>query len=160
MFHLGPSSGADINPLTILCNKISFSCSKAVSSHIPREENPTLQHHDTEVQRHWQCDKQQQDQHVFRTLGFVWLSHHGSPPDACHRKWKFAVLWWESFIATILFPYRVKILQAQSQVNKNQHYEFCQSISERIKNNPRLLVKTCSGVPPHPTTTILRSLQH
>ena len=38
-----------------------------------------------------------------------------------------------------LFPYKVQILQAQSQANKNQRYEFCQSISERIENNPRLL---------------------
>ena len=38
-----------------------------------------------------------------------------------------------------LFPYKVQILQAQSQANKNQHYEFCQSFSEQIKNNPCLL---------------------
>jgi len=38
-----------------------------------------------------------------------------------------------------LFPYKVQVLDAQSQANKNQRYEFWQSISERIENNPRLL---------------------
>ena len=38
-----------------------------------------------------------------------------------------------------LFPYKVQILEAQSQANKNQRCEFCQSFSERIDNNPRLL---------------------
>ena len=38
-----------------------------------------------------------------------------------------------------LFPYKVQMLQAQSQANKNQRYELCQSISERIESNPRLL---------------------
>ena len=38
-----------------------------------------------------------------------------------------------------LFPYKVQILQAQTQANKHQRYEFCQKISERIESNPDLL---------------------
>ena len=38
-----------------------------------------------------------------------------------------------------LFPYKMQILQAQSQANKNQRYEFCQSIGEQIENNLSLL---------------------
>ena len=38
-----------------------------------------------------------------------------------------------------LFPYKVQVLQAQTQVNKDQRYEFGQEISERIENNPELL---------------------
>lgn len=34
-----------------------------------------------------------------------------------------------------LFPYKVHMLSAQSQANKDQDYKFCQSISERIENN-------------------------
>ena len=38
-----------------------------------------------------------------------------------------------------LFPYKVQVLQAQTQANKDQRYEFGQEISERIENNPELL---------------------
>ena len=38
-----------------------------------------------------------------------------------------------------LFPYKVKILQKQTDVNKRERVEFCQSISERIENNPGVL---------------------
>jgi len=38
-----------------------------------------------------------------------------------------------------VFPYKVQILQAQSQVNKNQLYECYQSTSEWVENKPRLL---------------------
>ena len=43
-----------------------------------------------------------------------------------------------------LFPYKVQILQTQSQANKNQRYELCQSIicSDRIENNPLCTAKT------------------
>ena len=35
-----------------------------------------------------------------------------------------------------LFPYKVKILQKQTDANKEERSEFCQTISERIENNP------------------------
>ena len=35
-----------------------------------------------------------------------------------------------------LFPYKVQILQKQTDVNKEERSEFCQTISERIENNP------------------------
>ena len=38
-----------------------------------------------------------------------------------------------------LFPYKVQILQKQTDVNKRERVEFCQSISERIENNPGVL---------------------
>ena len=38
-----------------------------------------------------------------------------------------------------LFPYKVQILQAQTQANKIERYEFGQKISERIENDPQLL---------------------
>ena len=40
-----------------------------------------------------------------------------------------------------LFPYKVHILQAQTQANKHvlKRYEVCTEISERIENNPDLL---------------------
>jgi len=34
-----------------------------------------------------------------------------------------------------LFPYKVQILQAQNQANKNQHYEFSQSVSDRLRQH-------------------------
>ncbi|XP_076047220.1 uncharacterized protein LOC143028735 [Oratosquilla oratoria] len=37
-----------------------------------------------------------------------------------------------------LFPYKVQILQAQTQENKTERYEFGQTISERIENDPLL----------------------
>ena len=33
----------------------------------------------------------------------------------------------------------MQILQAQTQANKHQPFDFCQEISERIENNPDLL---------------------
>ena len=38
-----------------------------------------------------------------------------------------------------LFPYKMQILQQQTNVNKRERLEFCQSISERIENNPGVL---------------------
>ena len=38
-----------------------------------------------------------------------------------------------------LFPYKVQVLQAQTQANKDQRYEFGQEISKWIENNPELL---------------------
>ena len=38
-----------------------------------------------------------------------------------------------------LFPYKVQILQAQTQANKTERYEFGQKINERIENDPQLL---------------------
>ena len=35
-----------------------------------------------------------------------------------------------------LFPYKVQILQKQTDANKEERSELCQTISERIKNNP------------------------
>ena len=35
-----------------------------------------------------------------------------------------------------LFPYKVQILQKQIDSNKEERSQFCQSISDRIKNNP------------------------
>ena len=35
-----------------------------------------------------------------------------------------------------LFPNKVQILQKQTDVNKEERSEFCQTISERIENNP------------------------
>lgn len=40
-----------------------------------------------------------------------------------------------------LFPYKVRILEAQSQADKNQRYEFCQSTSERIENTTTVMRK-------------------
>ena len=34
------------------------------------------------------------------------------------------------------FPYKVPILQKQTDANKRERVEFCQRISERIENNP------------------------
>ncbi|XP_076066935.1 uncharacterized protein LOC143040126 [Oratosquilla oratoria] len=38
-----------------------------------------------------------------------------------------------------LFPYKVQILQAQTEANKTERFEFGQTISERIENDPKLL---------------------
>jgi hypothetical protein len=38
-----------------------------------------------------------------------------------------------------LFSYKVQILQAQTEANKTQRFEFGQNISERIENDPQLL---------------------
>ena len=38
-----------------------------------------------------------------------------------------------------LFPYKVQILQAQTQANKTERYEFDQKTSKRIENDPQLL---------------------
>lgn len=38
-----------------------------------------------------------------------------------------------------LFPYKVEILQAETQGNKTERYEFGQTISERTENDPQLL---------------------
>ena len=35
-----------------------------------------------------------------------------------------------------LFPYKLQIHQTQTNVNKEEKTEFCQTISERIENNP------------------------
>ena len=35
-----------------------------------------------------------------------------------------------------LFPYKVQILQKQTDTNKEERSEFCQTINERIENNP------------------------
>ena len=39
-----------------------------------------------------------------------------------------------------LFPYKVQILQAQTQANETEGYKFGQKISECIENYPQLLV--------------------
>lgn len=38
-----------------------------------------------------------------------------------------------------LFPYKIQILQQQTDANKRERVEFCQSMSERIENNPGVL---------------------
>lgn len=38
-----------------------------------------------------------------------------------------------------LFPYKIQILQHQTDANKRERFEFCQSMSERIENNPGVL---------------------
>ena len=35
-----------------------------------------------------------------------------------------------------LFPYKVQIIEKQTDANKQERSEFCHSISERIENNP------------------------
>ena len=35
-----------------------------------------------------------------------------------------------------LFPYKLQIHQTQTNVNKEEKTEFCETISERIENNP------------------------
>ena len=35
-----------------------------------------------------------------------------------------------------LFPYKIQILQQQTDANKTERLEFCQRIFERIENNP------------------------
>ena len=38
-----------------------------------------------------------------------------------------------------LFPYKVQILQVQTQANKTERYEFGQKIIERTENDPQIL---------------------
>ena len=38
-----------------------------------------------------------------------------------------------------LFPYKIQILQQQTDANKRERVEFCQSISERIEKNSEVL---------------------
>ena len=38
-----------------------------------------------------------------------------------------------------MLPYKVQILQKQTDANEEERSEFCQTISERIENNPVIL---------------------
>ena len=86
------------------------SCPLAISSRIPREENPhcstIMWYRRSEALAVWQTRPTvmhvwlPEHQHAFRTWGLGWNSHHESPPDGCPRKWGFPVLWREWPIAT------------------------------------------------------------
>ena len=39
-----------------------------------------------------------------------------------------------------LFPYRIQILQRQTDENRAEHLAFCQDISQKIANNCGLLI--------------------